>query len=54
MQNGQVKANVTKSEIDGMGKTLEDLFFEVTEGINKEAVSDDNQNEESKDENKEA
>ena len=35
MQNGQVKANVTKSEIDGMGKTLEDLFFEVTEGINR-------------------
>ena len=39
MQNGQVKANVTKAEIDGMGKSLEDLFFEVTEGINKEAVS---------------
>ena len=40
MQNGQVKANVTKSEIDGMGKSLEDLFFEVTEGINKESVSE--------------
>ncbi|MBP5529616.1 MAG: AAA family ATPase, partial [Lachnospiraceae bacterium] len=41
MQNGQVKANVTKAEIDGMGKSLEDLFFEVTEGINKDAVSEE-------------
>ena len=41
MQDGQVKANVTKAEIDGMGKSLEDLFFEVTEGISKEAVSED-------------
>ena len=41
MQSGQVKANVTKEEIDGMGKTLEDLFFEVTEGVNKEAVSEE-------------
>ena len=42
MQNGHVKANVTKAEIEGMGKSLEDLFFEVTEGIDKEAVSDGN------------
>ena len=40
MQNGHVKANVTKAEIEGMGKSLEDLFFEVTEGVDKEAVSD--------------
>ena len=39
MQNGQIKANVTRSEIEGSGKTLEDLFFEVTEGIEKDAVT---------------
>jgi len=38
MQNGRVMSNVTKTEIDGMGKSLEDLFFEVTEGVSKEAV----------------
>jgi len=40
MQTGHVKANVSKSEIDGMGKSLEDLFFEVTEGVDKDAVSE--------------
>lgn len=39
MQSGKIRANVTRSEIDGSGKSLEDLFFEVTEGIEKEAVS---------------
>ena len=39
MQNGHVKANVTKSEIEGMEKSLEELFFEVTEGVDKAAVS---------------
>ncbi len=32
MQNGEIKANVTKDELDASGKTLEELFFEVTEG----------------------
>ena len=36
MQNGCLKANVTKEELDASGKTLEQLFFEVTEGINPE------------------
>ncbi len=40
MQGGRVKANVTRPEIDGMVKTLEDLFFEVTEGIDRESVSE--------------
>jgi ABC-type multidrug transport system ATPase subunit len=40
MQGGQVKANVLRSEIDGQGKSLEDLFFEVTEGVEKDAVSE--------------
>jgi ABC-type multidrug transport system ATPase subunit len=41
MQGGQIKANVTRSEVDGSGKSLEDVFFEVTEGIEKEQVSGD-------------
>lgn len=39
MQGGQIKANVTRSEVDESGKTLEELFFEVTEGIDKSSVS---------------
>ena len=39
MQGGQIKANVTRSEVESGGKTLEDLFFEVTEGIDKSSVS---------------
>ena len=39
MQGGQIKANVTRSEVDAGGKTLEDLFFEVSEGIDKSSVS---------------
>jgi len=39
MQKGTVRANVARTEIEGVGKTLEDLFFEVTEGIEKDAVS---------------
>jgi ABC-type multidrug transport system ATPase subunit len=39
MQNGQIKANVTRAEVDQSGKSLEDLFFEVTEGIDKSSVS---------------
>ncbi|MCQ2507882.1 MAG: ABC transporter ATP-binding protein [Dorea sp.] len=33
MQHGQVKANVTREELEATGKTLEELFFEVTEGL---------------------
>lgn len=32
MQNGKVKSNITKAELDSTEKTLEELFFEVTEG----------------------
>ena len=39
MQGGKIRANVTRDEIEGSGKNLEDLFFEVTEGIEKDAVS---------------
>ena len=39
MQKGTVRANITRADIEGAGKTLEDIFFEVTEGIDKDAVS---------------
>ena len=52
MQNGHVKANITRQEIEGLGKSLEDLFFEVTEGLDKEALSEPI-NEEDKEENEE-
>ena len=38
MQGGSIKANVTRAEVDNSGKSLEDLFFEVTEGIDKSSV----------------
>ena len=33
MQNGTVRAGVTRAELDERGQTLEDLFFDVTEGV---------------------
>ena len=33
MQNGQVRSDVTKGDLESRGTTLEQLFFEVTEGI---------------------
>jgi len=36
MQKGQVKANITKPELEEKGTSLEDLFFTVTEGEGKE------------------
>ena len=32
MQKGVLRANVTKSELDAGGETLEQLFFDITEG----------------------
>ena len=45
MQNGQIKANVTREEVDASGKSLEDLFFEVTEGVDKSSVSGEGEGE---------
>lgn len=36
MQNGTVRANLTKEELDQDGRTLEELFFDVTEGVEQE------------------
>lgn len=33
MQNGQIKANITREELEQDGRTLEELYFAVTEGI---------------------
>lgn len=39
MQNGKIKANITRSELEADGRTLEQLFFDVTEGISEDAMS---------------
>ena len=36
MQNGKICANVTRQELETDGRTLEQLFFDVTEGLNTE------------------
>lgn len=38
MQNGAVRANITRSELEQGGLTLEQVFFEVTEGLEPEAM----------------
>ena len=45
MQNGRVKANVTRSELEESGQTLEELFFAVTEGVAAHEVADTAQEE---------
>ena len=39
MQSGQIRANVTREELEQSGRTLEELFFEVTEGIAEHEMS---------------
>ena len=39
MQNGAVRANITRDELDVSGKTLEEVFFEVTEGVERDDMS---------------
>ncbi len=39
MQNGHIRANVTREELDADGRTLEQLFFDVTEGVERGDVS---------------
>ena len=36
MQAGQIKANVTREDMGKDGRTLEQLFFDVTEGVKQE------------------
>ncbi len=35
MQNGQLRANITRDELDVSGQSLEDRFFAVTEGVER-------------------
>ena len=35
MQNGEIRANVTHHELEGSGRTLEELFFDVTEHVSQ-------------------
>ncbi len=39
MQNGVIKANVLREDLERGGKSLEELFFEVTEGVGHEDMS---------------
>lgn len=39
MQNGVIRANVTREELEAQGRTLEELFFEVTEGVERDAMA---------------
>ncbi len=41
MQNGTVRANVTRGELEERGQTLEQLFFDVTEGVDAAELTDD-------------
>ncbi|MBQ6469906.1 MAG: ABC transporter ATP-binding protein [Lachnospiraceae bacterium] len=36
MQSGEVRANVTREDLSSSGRTLEELFFDVTEGLRPE------------------
>ena len=39
MLGGTVRANVTRDELDRDGRSLEELFFSVTEGVGRDDVS---------------
>ena len=40
MQNGKIRCNISREELEAQGKTLEELFFEVTEGIGAEEMEE--------------
>ncbi len=39
MQSGKIRANLTRGELDADGRTLEQLFFDVTEGVERGDMS---------------
>ncbi len=39
MQQGKIRANITRQELEQDGRTLEQLFFDVTENVEPDAVS---------------
>ena len=40
LQDGILRANVRRTELEESGRTLEELFFEVTEGLSREHMSE--------------
>ena len=48
MQSGQVKADVTREELEGSGRTLEELFFAVTEGVERHDMTHEEPGQEEK------
>ena len=43
MQKGVVRANVTRDELEADGRTLEELFFDVTEGLEQDATGSEDE-----------
>lgn len=39
MQNGSIRSNITREELDADGRTLEQMFFDVTEGVERGDMS---------------
>ena len=39
MQNGKIRCSISRDELEAQGKTLEDLFFEVTEGVSQDEMT---------------
>ena len=39
MQAGSIRANVTREELDADGRSLEQLFFDVTEGVSQSEMT---------------
>lgn len=40
MQSGNIRANITRQELEQDGRTLEQLFFDVTENVEKDHMTD--------------
>ncbi len=39
MDHGAIRANVTRGELERDGRTLEQLFFDVTEGVSQSGMA---------------
>ncbi len=46
MQGGSIRANVTREELEADGRTLEQLFFDVTEGVERDDMAESGEQEE--------
>ncbi|MCR5795133.1 MAG: ABC transporter ATP-binding protein [Solobacterium sp.] len=41
MQRGRIRADITREELEADGRTLEELFFDVTEGLDASAMREE-------------